>query len=146
MGIWAQYNTSVATTLKIFIIRSNIEGSVSSGSSPTMCLQRGDISTTTAYGVYTIDAKNNIFNNTRTGGTGKHYAISNNFPSTASSATGWPLNASNFNVLNGNASNIGYWSVNKSFSGWQSNFFLRCQQFIRRYYNLVSIRPQVIYI
>jgi hypothetical protein len=120
MGIWAQYNTSAATTLKIYFNSINIEGTVSSGAQPSMCLQRGDISTTTAYTVYTIDAKNNIFNNTRSGGTGKHYAISNNFPSLSSSATGWPANASNFNLLTANPSTIGYWSGDQSLATWQA--------------------------
>lgn len=120
MGIWAQYNTSAATTLKIYYNSIHIEGTVSSGSQPSMCLQRGDISTTTAYTVYTIDAKNNIFNNIRSGGSGKHYAISNNYPSLSSSATGWPSNASDYNFLSANSSTIGYWSGDQSLASWKT--------------------------
>lgn len=120
IGIWPQYNTSTPTTLKLYYNTINIEGTVISGAAPTFCLQRGDISTTTAYTVYTIDAKNNIFSNTRAGGTGKHYTLSNNYPSVASSATGWPANASNYNVLNGNAATIGYWSADKNIADWKT--------------------------
>jgi hypothetical protein len=84
-----------------------------------MCFQRGDLSATAA-GVYTIDAKNNIFNNTRSGGTGKHYAISNNYGAVTSTATGWGANASDYNVLNSNAATIGYWSGDQTFSTWKT--------------------------
>ena len=107
-GIWAQYNTAAATTLKIYHNSVNIEGAATSGAQPSFCFQRGDLSTTAA-GVYTVDAKNNIFSNTRSGGTGKHYAISNNYGAVTSNATGWGANASDYNVLNGNAATIGFW-------------------------------------
>lgn len=120
MGIWAQYNTSTATALKIYYNTINIEGTVTAGAQPSMCLNRGDLSTT-ANAVFTIDAKNNIFNNTRSGGTGKQYAIANSYGATTSSTTGWGAGASNYNVLNSNASTIGYWSGDKTFSGWQAS-------------------------
>ena len=118
MGIWCQYVSSTATTLKIYYNSINIEGTVSSGAMPSFGILRGDLSTT-ANTVYTMDVRNNIFTNTRSGGTGKHYAIANSYGATAS-ATGWGTNASNYNVLNGTAANIGYWTADKTFSTWKT--------------------------
>ena len=120
IGIWPQYNSSLATILKIYYNSINIEGSVTAGSQPSMCLQRGDISSTTAGTTFSIDAKDNIFNNIRTGGTGKHYAISNNYGATASSATGWGSSASNYNLLTANTSTVGYWTGDQTFVSWQT--------------------------
>ncbi|MCX6303665.1 MAG: T9SS type A sorting domain-containing protein [Bacteroidetes bacterium] len=120
IGIWAQNVTSgTATTLKIYHNSVNIEGTVGIGLQPSMCFQRGDLINAGTV-LYTIDAKNNLFNNTRSGGTGKHYAMTNGYGIAASSATGWGANASNYNVLNGNGATIGYWSGDQSFSGWQT--------------------------
>ncbi len=119
IGIWSQYLTSAATTLKIYYNSVNIEGTVTAGAQPSMCLQRGDFSTT-ASTLFTIDARDNIFINTRTGGTGKHYTLANNYGAAISSSTGWGANASNYNVLNGNAATIGYWSGDQPFAAWQT--------------------------
>jgi len=119
LGIWAQYNTSSATTLKIYNNSVNIEGTLFLGSQPTMCLQRGDLSATT-HTVYTIDARDNIFSNTRSGGSGKHYAMANSYGAATSSATGWGAGATDYNVLNANALTVGYWSGDKTFAGWQA--------------------------
>ncbi|MFZ4707798.1 MAG: beta strand repeat-containing protein, partial [Bacteroidales bacterium] len=119
IGIWAQYGLGSSTTYKIYHNTINIEGTVVTGAQPSMGIQRGDFSTT-ASTVQIIDAKNNFFNNTRTGGTGKHYALANNYGVVTSSATGWGANASNYNVLNSNAATIGYWSGDKTFAAWKT--------------------------
>ncbi|MFZ4523060.1 MAG: T9SS type A sorting domain-containing protein [Bacteroidales bacterium] len=120
IGIWPQLLASVATTMKIYYNTINIEGSVATGAQPSMCIQRGDFSTTAAT-TFTIDARNNIFSNTRSGGTGKHYALANSYGASASSATGWGANATNYNVLNGNTATIGYWSGDRTFGDWQTS-------------------------
>ncbi|HEV7398312.1 MAG TPA: hypothetical protein VGN86_17500, partial [Pyrinomonadaceae bacterium] len=60
--------------------------------------------------------RDNIFNNTRTGGTGKHYAIANTNP------TGWNSSTSNYNVLNSSsAATVGLWNAaDQTFAGWKS--------------------------
>ncbi len=119
IGIWSQSNASVATTLKIYYNSINIEGIVIAGAQPSMCFQRGEFSTT-AGTVFTIDARNNIFNNTRSGGTGKHYALTNNYGVAISSPIGWGANATDYNVLNSNAATIGYWSGDQTFASWKT--------------------------
>ena len=65
----------------------HIEGVVTSGAQPSFGYLRGDFSATARNSA--VDIKNNIFNNTRTGGTGKHYAISNQYGATTPVNTGW---------------------------------------------------------
>lgn len=66
----------------------------------------------------TITLKNNIFINERTGGTGKHYAITN-FPS--SPDIGWSSAASNYNILySSNSSTVGLWTGDQTLAGIQS--------------------------
>ena len=72
--------------------------------------------------VVTVDVKNNIFQNSRGGGTGQHFAICNGFNATPPvSAVGWAANASNNNVLNANSTTIGHWTSALNFSDWQTN-------------------------
>jgi hypothetical protein len=119
IGIWAQYGSSSTTTLKTYYNTINIEGSAT-GAQPSFGLYRGDFSTT-AVTVLVMDVKNNIFTNSRTGGTGKHYAIANNYGVTTSSATGWGANASNYNLLNGGINGtVGYWSGDRDFAAWKT--------------------------
>jgi len=86
-----------------------------SGSNKTQCFIR--------FYTSSVDIKNNNFSNTRTGGSGYHLAISN----AASSATGWPANASNYNNLYASNSNaIGEWwvtpsSPNKTLAQWRAS-------------------------
>lgn len=95
----------------------NIEGVAASGAQPSFGIARTDFSATAR--TVTMDIKNNIINNTRTGGTGSHYAIGNNYGATAT-ATGWATNASNYNVLNANAATIGYWNSAQTFANWKT--------------------------
>ncbi|MFN8242798.1 MAG: PKD-like domain-containing protein [Ferruginibacter sp.] len=116
-GIWQQ-NSAVAYTLNCYFNSINIEGTAASGAQPSFCLNRGSYTTTTV--TITEDIRNNIFTNTRSGGTGKHYAIANNYGATAT-ATGWPANASNYNILNAAAATVGYWTTDQTFAAWKTS-------------------------
>ncbi|MEI9912786.1 MAG: hypothetical protein WDO71_25955 [Bacteroidota bacterium] len=115
-GIWQQ-NSAVAYTLNEYFNTINIEGTAATGAQPSFCHNRSSYSIMTV--TTTVDIRNNIFNNTRSGGTGKHYAIGNCYGATAV-ATGWAANASNYNVLNANAATVGFWTTDQTFSGWQT--------------------------
>jgi hypothetical protein len=119
VGIWGnhgQLNNPIVTN--IYYNSVYITGTVTSGAQPSFGYLRGDLSASAK--TVSVDIRNNIFNNDRTGGTGKHYAISNNYGATAS-ATGWGTNASNFNVLNSaSSSTVGYWNADQTLAQWQS--------------------------
>ena len=115
-GIWMQ-NTAIPYTLNAYFNTINIEGTAVAGAQPSFCLNRGSYSATQV--LIPVNAIDNIFTNTRSGGTGKHYAIANNYP-TAASATGWGVNATNFNALNANAATIGYWGGDQTFASWKT--------------------------
>ncbi len=114
VGILNSFST---LTARIYYNSVNIQGTAASGALPSFGFLRGDNSTTAV--TTSLEILNNIFTNTRTGGTGKHYAIGNNFGATAT-ATGWGANASNFNVLNAAAANVGYWTTDQTLSGWRT--------------------------
>ncbi len=115
VGIW----NSFATTGLISIYHNSvsISGTAGSGALPSYGVLRGD---NTATAVTTpVDIRNNILSNTRTGGTGKHYAIANQ--SNPVSTTGWGVNASNYNALNANAATIGLWgNTDQAFNAWRT--------------------------
>ncbi len=92
-----------------------ISGTATSGALPSFAFLRGDNSGTAV--TTPVDIKNNIFVNTRSGGTGKHYAIANQ--STAVNAAGF---VSNFNVLNAaNPATVGLWgNADMTFAAWKS--------------------------
>ena len=92
-GIWQQ-NSVVIYNLNAYHNSINIEGVAAAGAQPSFCLNRGSYSATTV--TTTVSILDNIFTNTRSGGTGKHYAIGNCYGATAVN-TGWPANASNKN-------------------------------------------------
>ena len=118
IGIWGQHGSTPDPINNIYFNSVNIEGTVAAGAQPSFCFYRGDFTITAR--VAAVDIRNNIFQNTRTGGTGGHYAISNGFGATTTSATGWAANASNYNVLNAAASSIGFWTTAQTFAGWQA--------------------------
>jgi hypothetical protein len=118
IGIMSNHGSTPDPSVdRIYFNSINIEGTVTSGALSTACFNRGDLNVTARS--VAVDIKNNIFNNTRSGGSGSHYAIGNNINSTATS-TGWGANASNYNLLNANASTIGFWTSALTFSAWQS--------------------------
>ncbi len=118
IGIWSNGGSTPNPLTNIYHNTVYIDGTVTSGALFTFGFLRGDLSTTAR--TQTVDVRNNIFVNNRTGGTGQHFAISNNYNATTPSATGWAANASNYNVLNANASTIGYWTTAKDFASWKT--------------------------
>ncbi len=119
VGIWSNHGQTVDPAVtRIYYNSVHISGTVAAGSIPSFGYLRGDLSTTAR--IATVDIRNNIFNNERTGGANNHYAISNNYGTTAS-ATGWTPGASNFNVLNSaSASTVGHWTTDRTYSSWKS--------------------------
>lgn len=96
----------------------NILGTVAAGAQPSFGICRTDFSATARTAA--VDIRNNIVTNSRSGGTGQHFAIGNNFGAVTSSATGWGAGNSNNNVLNSNAGTIGFWTTAQTFAGWQA--------------------------
>ena len=117
IGIWQQ-NSAVSYTLNAYHNTINIEGAAASGAQPSFGLYRGSFTTTQV--TTTSDIRNNIFTNTRSGGTGPHFAIANNYAATVT-ATGWGAGASDFNVLNANASTVGWWGSNQTIAAWRTS-------------------------
>jgi len=117
IGIMLNHGSTPDPLDNIYFNTVVVSGTSAGGALISSCLNRGDLTATSRNQV--VDIRNNIFINTRTGGTGNHYAISNNINAT-SSATGWVANASNYNVLNSAASTIGYWTAAQTFAGWQT--------------------------
>lgn len=115
IGIQGNHGSTPNPTVNIFFNTISIQGTVSSGSLSTFGIHRGDLSTTARNMIYNI--RNNLVTNTRTGGTGGHYAIGNNFNNSTSSATGW---TSDYNVLNANSLTIGHWTSAQGFAGWKT--------------------------
>jgi trimeric autotransporter adhesin len=110
-------NITSVGTLNIYHNSISISGTAASGALPSFGFQRGNNSTTAI--TSPIDFRNNMISNTRSGGTGKHYAIANQ--SGTASTTGWGLNASNYNVLNANAATVGLWgSTDQAFNAWRT--------------------------
>lgn len=118
IGIWNQVNPLVGYNERIYYNSINIEGAAATGAQPSFAYYRGNFTTT--FTGPTVDIKNNIFINTRSGGTGFHYAISNSYGA-VSSASGWGLGAADYNVLNANPATVGYWSGNQNFTDWKTN-------------------------
>jgi hypothetical protein len=118
IGIWSAAASANGLTSKIYYNTVNIEGT--SSTQPSFCFYRGDFSAT-APSTPIVDIKNNLFTNSRSGGTSKNYAIANSYPATTSSNGGWASNASNYNILNAAATTIGYWSGDADFTTWQNN-------------------------
>jgi hypothetical protein len=100
---------SSATSCDFYYNSVNITGS-STGSANTYAFDRSVSST--------VNIKNNVFVNTRTGGTGKHYAISNSYSTPAS---GWLAANVNYNDLLGTA-NLGLWNATPvtTFATWKT--------------------------
>ncbi len=118
IGIMGQHGATPDPIDYIYYNTVSISGTASSGAQPSMGFYRGDFSVT-ARTVTTI-VKNNVFDNARTGGTGKHYAIANNYGATTS-VTGWGAGNSDNNVLNSaSPSTVGYWTTDQTFTGWKA--------------------------
>lgn len=110
IGIWAQHGTTPNPVDSIVFNSVYIGGTVTSGAQPSFGFYRGDFSTTAR--TATVGLYGNQFYNVRRGGTGGHYAISNNYQATTPSATGWAANASDRNNLySNNPSALGRWGA-----------------------------------
>ena len=120
IGIWNQVNPASGYTEKIYYNSINIDGIAAAGAQPSFAFYRGNFSTTAFTGP-TLDIRNNIFINNRSGGLGLHFAIANSYGAAVSSASGWGANASDYNVLNTNGFVVGYWSGNQDMAGWQTS-------------------------
>jgi len=110
--------SSVSNALNIYYNTVNIEGTAGSGIAHTACFNRGTMAGTSTT---PVSIMNNIFNNARTGGTGKHYAIANGLGATGTNS-GWGANASNYNILNSSsAATVGFWgNADQTLSAWQT--------------------------
>ncbi len=116
VGIFANHGSTPDPIDNIYYNTVNVTGTATAGALSSFCFQRGTFTTSPTV---TVNIRNNIFTNTRTGGTGSHFAISNNFGGT-SSATGWAAGNTNNNVLNAAASTVGYWTSALTFGNWQT--------------------------
>ncbi len=114
-GIWLNTNPSASVSTNIFYNTVVISGTVSSGAISSFGLIRGQFGGTTPEN-FVMNYKNNAFINFRSGGTGGHYAISNQ-----GASTGWG-NTSNYNLLVSNSSSqIGYFGgFARTFTQWKS--------------------------
>lgn len=118
IGIMLNHGSTPDPIDNIYYNSIFINGTAASGAQPSIGISRGDFSVTAR--VVTVNIKNNIVSNQRSGGTGKHYAIANNLGATTS-ATGWAANASNNNVFNtANPATLGYWTTDQNFATWQT--------------------------
>ncbi len=118
IGIQCNHGSTPDPINKIYHNTINIEGT-SLSSQSSFGFIRGDFSATARTPI--VDFKNNLITNTRSGGTGFHFAIANNFGN-AGTAAGWGAGASNNNVLNSAVATIGHWNgTSYNFAGWQTN-------------------------
>ncbi|MBN8569345.1 MAG: T9SS type A sorting domain-containing protein [Ignavibacteria bacterium] len=119
VGIQLANGGSPDPVSNIFYNTIYISGTVGSGAQPSFCIARTGFNTLAKTAEVYI--RNNICDNARTGGTGKHYAIANNYGAAASSSTGWSATACEYNVLNSaDTSTIGWWSGDVGIGGWKT--------------------------
>lgn len=115
-GIWNAASNS-SNTVRVIHNSINVGGTATTGTLNSHAFMRGD--NTGAAVTTTSTLRNNILNNTRSGGTGKNYAIAN--ASTVANDTGWSASTSDYNVLNADPSTIGLWGpADQTLAGWQS--------------------------
>lgn len=117
VGIQANHGSAPDPTDRIYHNTINISGTAASGDLPSFCFHRGDFSASSR--TQSVDVRNNIFTNSRNGGTGLHFAIGNNLNSTSVS-TGWASGASDNNVLNAGSATIGWWGASLDFAAWKT--------------------------
>ncbi len=101
-GVWNYYYNSVY-----------VGGTASSGNMNSYCYARQN------FGPSTVTFRNNLFFNARTGGTGTHYAIANEY----GNATGWSAAASNYNAfVSSNANTVAEWmGTNRTIDQWRTS-------------------------
>jgi hypothetical protein len=118
IGIWGNHASAPNPTANIFHNSVTIGGANTVGNQPSFAYLRGDLSTTTR--TVTVNLRNNILANTRTGGTGGHYAIANNYNVAPPPATGWTAAAVNRNLLNAATATVGHWGSARDLAGWRT--------------------------
>jgi hypothetical protein len=119
-GIWVSLNSSAFIT-NVFNNSVVIGGTASSGANNSYAFVRGN---NTGANLFTLlSLRNNIFANTRTGGTGNHYAISNQ--TTTPSNNEWTNASSQYNLLvSANTNTVGEWGVTaRNYSDWLTSSF-----------------------
>lgn len=116
IGIQANNGSTPDPASRIYFNTIHIAGTVASGAHPSFGFLRSDLSSTTAR-TQTVDFRNNVVTNTRSGGTGAHVAIGNDYGATTVSSTGW---TSDYNVLNSGSGAVGWWGGSLGFAGWQA--------------------------
>jgi hypothetical protein len=108
IGVWQQASGAFIVNLRYNSIV--ISGTVTSGSLPSYAYMRGNNSTTEI--TSTTSLVNNILANSRSGGSGKHYAIANMVASPGTiTGTGWLSSASMYNLLASNSNTVGLWGA-----------------------------------
>ncbi|MFN7311928.1 MAG: BNR-repeat neuraminidase N-terminal domain-containing protein, partial [Bacteroidota bacterium] len=105
-GIWLQLSTTSVTLNALH--NSILINGTAIGNQNTYAFLRGN---NTGFEQNTFfNLKNNILVNIRTGGTGRHFAISNQ--TTSPTATTWLANSSDYNLMvTSNANNVGEWGL-----------------------------------
>lgn len=117
VGIQANHGSTPDPIDRIYFNTIRIEGTAASGVQSSFGFVRSDFTATAR--TPTVDLRNNLISNVRSGGSGAHYAIGNNFNATVS-ATGWPAGASDYNVLNAAVGSVGHWGAALTLGGWQT--------------------------
>jgi hypothetical protein len=118
VGIQNSFSNNLGA-LTMFYNTVAIGGVAAAGALPSFGLLRGDNSSTTIATSYYY--KNNIFHNTRTGGTGKHYAIGNQTTSPVSGIN-WNIKSNFNNLYSSNPATIGLWGTTDcDLSTWQTS-------------------------
>lgn len=113
------YNSSSSLIERIYFNTINISGTASSGLLPTFGFLRGYFGTSSSS--VTIDFRNNLITNSRSGTFSLHYALGNDYGASSTSTVGWSSGGSDYNILNTtNSLTVGYWGANLSLTGWQS--------------------------
>ncbi|MFN5026249.1 MAG: IPT/TIG domain-containing protein [Bacteroidota bacterium] len=117
-GVWL-FTNSVAITLNAYNNSIVIDGAATSGIQNTYGYLRGN-NTGTEINTYN-NFRNNIIVNRRTGGTGFHYALSNQ--ASSPSNTTWLNTSSAYNLLStANVNAVGEWGLgNNNLANWRNN-------------------------
>lgn len=118
IGVWLNIG-STAFQLNAAHNSVLIAGTLSSGNQNSYAFLRGN--NTTAELATFLNLRNNIFANTRSGGTGSHFAIANQTPSPTN--TTWVPGSSQYNLLvSANPATMGQWGlVSTNYATWINN-------------------------
>ncbi len=117
-GIWL-YTSNTALTLNAVNNSVLVDGASAGGNQNSYALLRGN---NTGSEMFTnINLRNNILANRRTGGSGNHYAISNQ--ATSPSNSYWNATTSTYNLLvTENTNSVGQWGLGANdLANWRTN-------------------------